>query len=255
MPRSTMSWQIPPAEGFYTAELPNLHAQTVRTFLPTGYEPNYPYPLVVLFHGHGGSDEQVLRLAPRISRRNYICISLRGPMPLGPGEDGTPSYSWGADGETDAFAEEYMIRAVEQTRRCYHVHSERIYLAGVGEGAALAYRLALNMPEKLAGVISLNGAMPRPANGGPLFRFPEVRQLRVFIGHGVNDQVFPIDAARRDFRVLYGAGADVQFFTYPTGHQMHPHMFRDINRWIMKKVDAELAEFEDPNDDFEDETV
>ncbi len=250
MPNTAITWQTRPEEGFYTSELPNLHALPVRTFLPTGYEPNYPYPLVVFFHGHGGSDEQVLRLAPRISRRNYICISLRGPIPAGLNDEGLPGYTWG-DGEHDSAIEEYVIRAVEQTRRCYHVHSERIYLAGLWEGAATAYRIGLNMPEKVAGVISLNGAMPR-ATSGPLFRFPDVRQLRVFIGHGVANTQIPLEAARRDFRLLYGAGVDVQFQTYQTGYHLHPHMFRDINRWIMKKVYAELEEFEDPEDYIDD---
>ena len=75
-----------------------------------------------------------------------------------------------------------------------------------------------------------------------------MRQLRVFIGHGTANPVVPLDSARRDFRLLYGAGVDVQFHTYPTGHLTHPHMFRDINRWIMRKVHAELEEFEDPED-------
>lgn len=248
MPHSTMTWHLPPAEGFYTSELPTMHANPVRTFLPTGYEPNYPYPLVVLFHGHAGSDEQVLRLAPRISRRNYICISLRGPLSAGLNEEGVPVFGWGTDGEHDSFVEEYLLRAVEQTRRSYHIHSERIYLAGLWEGASLAYRMGLNMPDKIAGVISLNGTMPRPSNGGPLFRLPDIRQLRVFIGHGASNPIVPLDSARRDFRLLYGAGVDVQFATYPTGHHIHPHMFRDVNRFIMKKVHAELAEFEDPDD-------
>jgi phospholipase/carboxylesterase len=248
MPRSSITWQIPPAEGFYASELPTMHAQPVRTFLPTGYEPNYPYPLVVLFHGHAGSDEQVLRLAPRISRRNYICISLRGPQSAGLNEEGLPCYGWGSDGQHDSFISEYMIRAVEQTRRIYHVHSERIYLAGLWEGADMAYRLGLAMPDKVAGVASLNGSMPRPTNGGPLFRFPDVRQLRVFIGHGATNLSIPIETAKRDFRVLYSAGVDVQLHSYPTGHHFHPHMFRDINRWIMRNVNAELEEFEDPED-------
>jgi phospholipase/carboxylesterase len=251
MPRSTMTWQTPPTEGFYASELPTMHAQPVRTFLPTGYEPNYPYPLVVLFHGHAGSDEQVLRLAPRISRRNYICISLRGPETAGLTEDGSPGYGWG-DGEHDSFVSEYMLRAVEQTRRCYHVHSERIYLAGFQEGASPAYRLGLAMPDKVAGVASLNGAMPRPTGGAPLFRFPDVRSLRVLIGHGTANAAVPLESARRDFRVLYTAGVDVQMHTYPIGQGLHPHMFRDINRWIMKNVHAELEEFEDPEDYAED---
>src|SRR4051812_49978144 len=98
-----------PAEGFYTSEVLEPRRWPLRTFLPTGYEPNYPYPLLVFLHGHGSSDEQVLRLAPRLSRRNYICISLRGPRELGPRPSGRPAYSWGPDGSTDALVEEYIF--------------------------------------------------------------------------------------------------------------------------------------------------
>ena len=83
-----------PAEGYYTSEVRAPKPLPVRTFLPTGYEPRYPYPLLVFFHGHGGNEEQILRLAPRLSRRNYICISLRGPVALGKRQDGRPGYSW-----------------------------------------------------------------------------------------------------------------------------------------------------------------
>jgi phospholipase/carboxylesterase len=121
------------------------------------------------------------------------------------------------------------------------------------EGASVAYRLGLSMPEKVAGIIALSGNMPRPSSG-PLFRFPDVRQLRVFIGHGNANTVIPLDSARRDFRLLYGAGVDVELHTYPIGNTVHPYMFRDINRWIMKNVNAELAQFEEPDeDDFADE--
>src|SRR5262249_10780263 len=170
-----------PAEGFYTSEVSAPSGWRVRTFLPTGYEPNYPYPLLVFLHGHGGSAEQVLRLAPRLSRRNYVCIALRGPRRL-PRPDGRCGFSWGPAGREDPLVEEYVFRAVEQTRRYYHVHSERIYLAGFREGAAVAYRLGLLFPERLAGVISLNGTLARP--GAPLLRLPQVRRLRLFIGHG-----------------------------------------------------------------------
>src|SRR3974390_1427785 len=165
MPYYNLSSQVVrPQEGFYLSEGREVQAERswpVRTFLPTGYEPNYAYPLLVFFHGHGGSEEQILRLAPRLSRRNYICIGLRGPQVLGERADGRLGFTWGPDGQCDALIEDYVLGAVEQTRRNYHVHSERIYLAGFCEGATLAYRLGLTFPEKLAGIISLNGAMPR----------------------------------------------------------------------------------------------
>src|ERR1700723_2350707 len=98
----------PLSEGFYTSEVPDARGWPLRTFLPTGYEPNYPYPLLVFLHGHGSSEEQVLRLAPKLSRRNYICIALRGPHAAGQRPDGRPAFSWGADGSSDATIEEYV---------------------------------------------------------------------------------------------------------------------------------------------------
>jgi phospholipase/carboxylesterase len=229
-----------PAEGFYTSVVSAPHGWPVRTFLPTGYEPNYPYPLLVFLHGHGGSEEQVLRLAPRLSRRNYICIALRGPHPLAPRPDGQQAYTWGPEDYDDSRVEEYVFRAVEQTRRHYHVHSERIYLAGFCEGATLAYRLGLLFPERFAGIVSLNGAMPR--QGGPLLRLPEVRQLRVLIGHGIANAIVPLCLARQDYRLFYAAGLSVRLHTYPATHRIHPHMLRDIDRWVMEHIAEEYEE-------------
>jgi phospholipase/carboxylesterase len=210
----------------------------VRTFLPTGYEPNYAYPLLVFFHGHGGSEEQILRLAPRLSRRNYICVGLRGLHILEPRPDGRPAFAWDSHAGLDAILEDYVFQAVEQTRRNYHVHSERIFLAGVCEGASLAYRLGLQFPERFAGVISLNGSLPRQR--GPLFRLPQARQLRVLIGHGIANARVPLGSAREDHRALYIAGLPVRMHTYPATHRLHPDMLRDINRWIMEMCNGEF---------------
>lgn len=239
MPITDLAWRsFRPAEGFYNSEVEAPHRWPVRTFLPTGYEPNYPYPLLVFFHGHAGSEEQILRLAPRLSRRNFICIGLRGPNRMPEHDDGQARFSWGADGRFDSVLEDYLFTAVEQTRRTYHVHSERIYLAGVCEGASLAFRMGLSYPERFAGVIALNGALPR--HGAPLFRFQEVRKLRAFIGHGIANSVIPMSMAKQDFRLLYTAGLAVQMHTYPTNHQVHPDMLRDINRWIIEAINDEI---------------
>jgi phospholipase/carboxylesterase len=228
-----------PLEGFYTSEVAAPRGWPVRTFLPTGYEPNYPYPLLVFLHNQGGSEEQILRLAPHLSRRNYICIGLRGPHRLDPRSDGRDAYGWGIDGALDGLVEEYVFRAVEQTRRHYHVHSERIYLAGFCEGAMLAYRLGFLYPERFAGVIALNGCIPR--HGGPLLRLPDVRKLRVLIGHGIANAIVPLPLARSDFRLLYTAGLSVRMHTYAANHRIHRHMLRDIDRWVMEAISLEEA--------------
>jgi phospholipase/carboxylesterase len=236
MPTNLTPATYRPVEGFYTSEVDASRRLPLRTFLPTGYEPSYPYPLLVMFHGHAGSEEQVLRLAPRMSRRNYIAISLRGPECLSPRPDGRPGYTWGQNGEYDSLIEDYVFQAVEQTRRQYHVHSERIYLAGVCEGADPAYRLALAFPACFSGLISLNGSMPR--GGRPLLRLPEARQLSVLIGHGIANARVPLSLARHDYRVFYAAGLSVRMHTYPANHRLHPDMLRDVNRWIIGRCNS-----------------
>jgi phospholipase/carboxylesterase len=226
-----------PMEGFSTSHVETPGPWPVRTFLPIHYEPRYAYPLLVWFHGEGGNEEQMLRLAPRLSRRNFIGISLRAPVCMGPRPHGQ-GWSW-ADGAHASLVEDYLLRAVEQTRRRHHVHSERIYLAGYGDGAAAAYRLALTFPEKLAGVVALNGVLPRVNR--PLLRMPDVRTLRVFIGHGIANAIVPLSLARADQRLLYAAGVDVEMHTYPTTHKLHPDMLRDLNRWIIEHCNREYA--------------
>jgi phospholipase/carboxylesterase len=238
MPLTHLSWRaFRPAEGFYTSEVDTPDRFPIRTFLPTGYEPNYAYPLLVFFHGNSSSEEQILSLAPRVSRRNYICIGLRGPQLAGLRADGHLGYTWGSDSQCDSVVEDYVFRAVEQTRRNYHVHSERIYLAGYSEGATLAYRLGLRYPGKFGGVISLNGAIPR--HSGPLFHLPDVRQLRVLICHGIANAVVPLSSARQDFQLLYTAGVSVRMHTYMATHRIHSDMLRDLNRWVIDMVNAE----------------
>lgn len=117
MPRTDLSWKtIRPVEGFYTSEIVSSGHKPVRTFLPSGYEPNYAYPLLVFFHGHGSNEEHILQLAPRLSRRNFICIGLRGQHMLRNRSDGRQHCTWEPDGQFDAVVEDYIFHAIEQTR-------------------------------------------------------------------------------------------------------------------------------------------
>jgi phospholipase/carboxylesterase len=222
-----------PAEGFYISAVHAARRRPIRTFLPTGYEPNYPYPLLVFFHGHAGDEQQVLNLAPGVSRRNFIGVSLRGTERLDAWQPGTTGFSLGDDSQLEPMLEDYVFQAIKQTRHQYHVHSDRIYLVGVCEGAAPAYRLGLAYPDRFAGVISLNGAMPR--TDPPRLHLPEARRLNIFIGHGLANVRTPLGLATADHRLFYAAGLPVTFQTYATSHRLHTEMLRDINRWIIGK--------------------
>ena len=64
-------------------------------FVPRRYEPNYPYPLLVMFHGRGGDEDQLIRALPALSWRNYVGLGLRGPETLQ--REGVPTgFGWGS---------------------------------------------------------------------------------------------------------------------------------------------------------------
>jgi len=220
-----------PTEGFHSALLPDHPDRPLRLFLPSDYQPKYAYPLVVVFHAEGSDEDAAARYVPQLSRRNYIAACPRGPVSLGCGPTGRPGFAWG-----DAMpSDDYLFAAVAHARREFHVHSERVYLIGLGEGAIAAYRLGLAMADVVAGIVALNGRMPKPA-GRPLFRLNAVRNLRVFVGHGTNNPVIPVAAARKAARILNAAAANVRFQSYSTTHRINPDMLRDVNRWIMEEV-------------------
>lgn len=235
-------------------------------FIPQRYEPNYPYPLLAFFHARGGDEQQMLRSMPALSWRNYVGLSLRGPETWL--RRGRPEgYSWGTAfarpdrpsaqpvpplPEAEVFRrrlgdsapdpidtlEDGVFRAIRQTRRSLHVHSERIFLVGSGEGAAVAYRLGLSYPERFAGVVAVNGWLP----GGfrPLGRLKACRDLRILVVHGEWNARVPVRSARRDVATLRAGGLQVAFQSYPCAHRLTAPMLSDVDTWLINHCTTAL---------------
>lgn len=228
-------------------------------FIPQRYEPNYPYPLLALFHGRGGDEDQMVRSMPALSWRNYVGLSLRGPEQV-VRKGRVDGFGWGsayarpdraaprpstvlseseivrrrlADTHQDPVdsLEDAVFSSIRQTRRALHVHSERIFLVGVGEGAAVAYRLGLSYPERFAGVVAINGWLP----GGfrPLGRLKACRDLRILVVHGEWNARVPVRSVRRDVASLRAGGLKVAFQSYPCAHKITSPMLSDVDTWLI----------------------
>jgi phospholipase/carboxylesterase len=234
--QDTNHWRLDcSAEGIVTPTAEVTAGLPIGIQLPVNYEPGYAYPLLILFHGRGGNERQVLRLANRISDQNFVYLSLRGPEVLGHRQDGQLGFGW-THNDADEMLAEYVRLTAQLLRRTYHIHSERVYLVGINEGAEAAYRAGMQLGEQIAGVVALNGTLPR--NGRRIFDWNLARQLRVFIGHG---NIPPAQQAELndDYRAFYAAGSEVHFTAYPNGGKLHSNMFQEINRWVVDSVNAE----------------
>ncbi len=228
-------------------------------YLPRQYEPNYAYPLLVLLHGKGGDEDQLVRAMPTVSRRNYIGLGLRAPHPVHK-RDRSIGFSWGSEfdapgrgafraprpmdpaerfrrallepeSEPMTRLEDGIFAAIRETRALLHVHSERIFLVGHGEGAAAAYRLGLSFPERFAGVVAVNGWLPDDFQA--LARFDALRGFPVLAVHGAWNSRVPLDHAHRDVATLRAGGLQVAFQAYPCNHRLGADMLADVDTWIM----------------------
>lgn len=109
--------------------------------------------------------------------------------------------------------------------------AERIILAGFSQGAVIATLTALHYPKPLLGLIALSGYLPLTKQALEDLS-PTNRQLPVFVGHGVEDDIVPVAQGRRMYHALKDAGFPADWHDYPMTHSVSPKEIRDIANWL-----------------------
>lgn len=215
-------------------KLPETGRQPLALFSPASYEAKYPYPLLVWLFGEGVDETALLRLMPKVSKRNFAAVGLPGSA-LAP-----------RPGLADAAAEEFDLHAERQDRevdlfsavrfagRRMHVHSERIFLVGVGDGATRALECGLAHPDCFAGIAALDGSFP-PSTVRPLADWRRARRIPVFLAHSAVDAREREVASDRTRRLLYTAGFSVESHLFP-GPELSPRILAQLNQWIMGQL-------------------
>ena len=207
-------------------------------YVPEHYEPNYPYPLLIWLDDCGGCDGdewELQSLMSHISTRNYVGISFHGSFQTSKTSQADSRWS-----ESDRRIErllKHLHTTVCKLRQVCHIHSERIYLAGIGESATLALRLLVERPEWFAGAILLGGELPK------LIDLPKGHQnlqnKRVFQGDIQQDVAAQHSGTAQTVHrewLLQKAGMHVVTRTYDTRAKVGSKMLRDINQWVMDGI-------------------
>jgi phospholipase/carboxylesterase len=201
------------------------------TFAPMHYEAGYAYPLVVWLHGSLGSEQQLRRVMPLVSMRNYVAVAPRGTS----GDRvRRGAFDWRQSDADVEVAEDRVFECVSTAARRYNVHPQRVFLVGLGSGGTMALRVAWNHPERFAGVGSIGG--PLPADNRPLRNVNQLRQLSCFVATSRSSLAYPERSVCQDLRLLHSAGCTVALRQYPCGDELTTNMLADLDRWMMGLV-------------------
>lgn len=185
--------------------------------VPPGIDPRKPTPLVVLFHGGGGSAEKILpMLEAHAENRGFLLLA---PQSLHP--------TWDlviAGNGPDRVRLDMALTSVSQR---FMLDPGRLAFAGHSDGGSYAMSIGITNGDILSHVIvSSAGFLSVQAQAGA---------PRIFISHGTGDEQIPIDRSGRvHSRQLRDAGYDVTYVEYDGPHAYDPAVVRQAVEFFLE---------------------
>ena len=234
--------------GNLGSEIGQGHTETLSSdtshtlFAPLHYEPGYSYPLIVWLHGPGNDERQLVRIMPLVSMRNYVAVSPRGlPMPeisqsthSATAHSVARGFTWSQSEAHIQVAQKRIFDCIHTAKQKFNIAPHRVFLAGFDCGGTMAFRVAMDHPERFAGVLSLGGAFPQGRT--PFRNLTSIRRLPVFLAVGRDSEVYSPEAACHDLRLFHSAGMSITLRQFPFGHELAPQMLADIDRWVIDQI-------------------
>jgi phospholipase/carboxylesterase len=203
-------------------------------FVPLHYEPNYAYPLVVWLHGPHDNENQLKKVMPLVSMRNYVGVGPRATAASELDEGSHIRFRW-IQGDTHVHvAEQRVLDAIDEATRRWNIAPNRTFIAGLHCGGTMALRLALRNPERFAGALSFCG--PFPTQSAPLARLRQVRKLPLFLTITANSELYPEQEVCQHVRLFHTAKLKVNIHHYPGDDALTTLMLEDMDRWIMDQL-------------------
>ena len=179
----------------------HVHGHTFRygLYVPSNYEPSKPYALVICLHGAGFTGDAYLeRWQTRLDEGYLVaCPTL-------------PQGNWWTRDAADVVLA--TLRAVQSQ---YHVDPNRIFLTGMSNGGIGVYLVGSHYAPLFAGLAPM-------ASGLDDVLLPFLENLRhtpVYLIHGTQDQVMPVELSRTVAQELTRLGYP---FKYREHDRTHP---------------------------------
>ena len=188
-------------------------------------------PLVVLLHGRGSSEADIVQLAAHLPE-GPAYAAVRAPIAEGGG------FAWFANRGIGRPVAESLRQTMDWFRTWLDDVSPAgrpVLLVGFSGGAAFAGGLVLEEPSRYAGAAILYGTLPFDA-GVPTSP-ARLAHVPVFVAQGEADHVIPHELLDRTWRyLLEESGAPTIALRSPGGHQLDGPTVHELAMWIAHRL-------------------
>ncbi len=206
-------------------------------------EPKVPSgrpPLLVLLHGIGADEQDLLPVADALDPR-LLAVSVRAPYEAEPMGHAWYALDWSAsppapDLEQAERSRDELALFLPELASRVGAGPARTFLFGFSQGATMALALALTRPELVRGVILHSG---RVLQGLARRALPaeSLSGLDALVLHGVHDDVLPVEHGR-ETRDLLGPllGGRLEYREHDAGHFVTRDSIADAARWLSARI-------------------
>lgn len=188
-------------------------------------------PLVVLLHGRGSSEREIIALADHLPP-GPAYAAVRAPIAEGGG------YAWFANRGIGRPVAESLTASMAWFRTWLDTVAPAgrpVVLVGFSGGAAFAGGLVLADPQRFSGAAILYGTLPFDA-GVPVTP-ARLAGLPVFVAQGDEDKVIPPELLDRTWNyLLTDSAAPAYARRDPGGHQISGQTLRELGGWIHERL-------------------
>ncbi len=193
-------------------------------------------PLLLLLHGFGSNEADLFSFAAELPEEYYV-ISARAPYDMMYG-----SYAWYAinfDADENKFSDigqaqqsrDIIANFIDELVANYPINSNNVTLIGFSQGSILSYAVALSYPEKVQRLVAMSGYLNTEIAVDD-FNNNDFSSLKIFASHGTDDQVIPVEWARKSIPIIENLGISLVYKEYPVGHGVAPQNFFDFKNWL-----------------------
>lgn len=197
--------------------------------------PAKPTKLLVLLHGVGGNETNLLNLADGIDPDTLVVLA-RGPLQLG-----GPQFAWfqvrftptgpQISPEQAESSRTLLITLLQQLQQQHGIAASQTVLAGFSQGGIMSASVGLSSPESVRGFGLLSGRI-LPELEPVIASKERLSALKVFLSHGEQDNTLPVHWAHRSDALLTQWGVQHNLRLYNMDHGISAGMQADFVKWL-----------------------
>jgi polyhydroxybutyrate depolymerase len=165
--------------------------RTYLLYVPAGYQPGTPIPLVLAYHGGGGNGRALMHQSLLNTIAHAQTFAVAYPDGIG-STQATTSWNAGAccwDAMTEGVDDVGFTRVlIDDIESRLTIDPRRVYATGFSNGAMLAHRLGVEVADRIAAIAPVAAGL---AIGGDFVPQPPTRPVSVMQFSGTTDQEVP----------------------------------------------------------------